>query len=131
MEKLVAVILAGCGLVVALGKRPDSVMKAKIEETGKSYMSTTEYCSMEDLEEMDYYPFCHTEMSTDVGPVEFVSVVISSQTQTVEEAKELYQEFKERLPLEEEEENAEYDGDEDERTEIFYVSSDCKWINRS
>jgi len=97
--------------------------------TEKGYVPTGEYCSMEDLGEMDYYLFCHTEMSSDVGPVEYASVVIDSQTQTVEEAKALYQEFKERLPLEEEEEeNGEQDGDEGEETEISYVSSDCKWI---
>lgn len=128
MEKLIAVILAGCSLVVALEKGPDSVMEAKIEVTEKGYVSTSEYCGMEDLEEMDYYLFCHTEMSADVGPVKFASVVISSQTQMVEEAKKLYQEFKERLPLEEEEEeNAEYDADEGEKSEIFYGSPDCKW----
>lgn len=106
----------------------DGRKQIKTEETEKGYVPTGEYCSMEDLGEMDYYLFCHTEMSTDVGPVEFASVVINRQTQTVEEAKKLYQEFKERLPLEEEEENVEYDVDKGKETEIFYVSPDCKWV---
>ena len=42
-------------------------------------------------------------------------------TQTIEEAKELYQKFKEQLPLED-------DSDEDERTEVIYISPDCKWV---
>ena len=104
-------------------------MEEKIETSKRDYVSAVEIWSTKDLGEMDYYLFCHTEMSTDVGSVEFVSVLIDSQTQTVEEAKALYQEFKERLPLKEEEEgNGEQDGDEGEKTEIFYVSPDCKWI---
>ena len=104
-------------------------MEEKIETSKRDYVSAVENWSTKDLGEMDYYLFCHTEMSTDVGSVEFVSVLIDSQTQTVEEAKALYQEFKERLPLKEEEEgNGEQDGDEGEKTEIFYVSPDCKWI---
>ncbi len=100
-------------------------MEEKIEAAEKGdYVPTGEYCSMEDLGEMDYDLFCYTEMSSDVGPVEYVSVVIDSKTQTIEEARALYLEFKERLSLEEEEQNE----DEGEKTEISYVSSDCKWI---
>lgn len=103
----------------------DNKREAKTEEIEKGCVLAGEYCSMEDLGEMDYDLFCYTEMSSDVGPVEYVSVVIDSQTQTIEEARALYLEFKERLSLEEEEEQNE---DEGERTEISYVSPDCKWI---
>ena len=47
--------------------------------------------------------------------------IISNDTQTIEEAKELYQKFKEQLPLED-------DSDEDERTEVIYISPGCKWV---
>ena len=103
----------------------DKKMEAKIEETEKGYAPTTEYCSMEDLGEMDYYLFCHTEMSADVGPVEYVPIVISSQTRTIEEAEDLYQEFVKRLPLEEEDEENE---DNEEKSQVFYISPDCKWV---
>ncbi len=47
----------------------------------------------------------------------------------MEDLGELYQRFKEQLPLEDEKEkNRKSEGDEDERTEVFYVSPDCNWI---
>lgn len=109
--------LAGCGEAEEAEKEVEEIA-VEIPNA-----STVTYCSMEELGEMEYYLFCHTEMSTDVGPVEFASVVINDQTQTVDAAKELYQEFKERLPLEEEE-----DEGEGGKTEISYISPDCKWV---
>ncbi|MCM1254371.1 MAG: hypothetical protein NC321_16250 [Clostridium sp.] len=109
-----------CGVILGKNDKID----ARVEETEESYLSTDGYCSMEDLGEMDYYLFCYTEMSGDVGPVgpvEYVPIVISSQTQTIKEAEDLYQEFKKRLPLED-------DADEDGKTEVFYISPDCKWV---
>lgn len=96
-------------------------MGAKIEETEKGYAPTTEYCSMEDLGEMDYYLFCYTDLSKGATGLEAKPSIISNNTQTIEEAKELYQKFKEQLPLED-------DSDEDERTEVLYISPDCKWV---
>ncbi|MDE5597300.1 MAG: hypothetical protein K2J04_05660, partial [Lachnospiraceae bacterium] len=78
-------------------------------------------CSMEDLGEMDYYLFCHTDLSKGATGLEAKPSIISNDTQTIEEAKELYQKFKEQLPLED-------DSDEDERTEVLYISPDCKWV---
>ena len=120
-QSILAVLLISytvCGVISG-----EDRMEEKIEETKRYYVATEEYCSMEDLGEMDYYLFCHTEMSTDVGPVEFASVLINDRTQTVDGAKELYQDFKERLSLEEEE-----DEGEGGKTEIFYISPDCKWV---
>lgn len=118
---LCLLLVVVCGIILW----KDNKGEAKTEEIEKGCVQTGEYCSMEELGEMDYDLFCYTEMSSDVGPVEYVSVVIDSQTQTIEEARALYLEFKERLTLEEEEEQNE---DEGEKTEISYVSPDCKWI---
>lgn len=96
-------------------------MEAKTEETGKGYTLTGEYCNMEDLGEMDYYLFCNTQLSKGATGLEAKPSIISNNTQTIEEAKELYQKFKEQLPLED-------DSDEDERTEVLYISPDCKWV---
>lgn len=106
-----------CGVI--LGR--DNKMEAKTEETGKGYAPTGEYCSMEDLGEMGYYLFCNTDLSKGATGLEAKPSIISNDTQTIEEAKELYQMFKEQLPLED-------DSDEDERTEVIYISSDCKWV---
>ena len=99
----------------------DNKMEAKTEETGKGYTLTGEYCNMEDLGEMDYYLFCNTQLSKGATGLEAKPSIISNNTQTIEEAKELYQKFKEQLPLED-------DSDEDERTEVLYISPDCKWV---
>lgn len=106
-----------CGVI--LGR--DDKMEAKIEETEKGYAPTTEYCSMEDLGEMDYYLFCNTQLSKGATGLESKPSIINNDTQTIEEAKELYKKFKEQLPLED-------DSDEDERTEVLYISPDCKWV---
>ena len=120
------------GLLILIMTAPlsiDTDTKEEMRKDVKDYVITKGYCDMEDLGEMDYYLFCHTEMSGDVGPVEYVPIVLSSQTQTIKEAEDLYQEFKKRLPLEdEEEENRENNSDEDGRTEVFYISPDCKWV---
>lgn len=47
-------------------------------------------------------------------------IIIGSETKTIEEAKELYQEFTERLPLEPVKKG--------EENNVFYVSPDCKWV---
>ena len=112
------------GLLILLMAAPlsiDNNPKEGMQKDVKDNVITKDYCNMEDLGEMDYYLFCHTEMSGDVGPVEYVPIVLSSQTQTLKEAEDLYQEFKKRLPLED-------DSDEDGRTEVFYISPDCKWV---
>lgn len=96
-------------------------MEAKTEETGKGYAPTGEYCNMEDLGEMDYYLLCNTDLHKGATGLEAKPSIISNDTQTIEETKELYQKFKEQLPLED-------DSDEDERTEVIYISPDCKWV---
>ena len=106
-----------CGVI--LGR--DNKMEAKTEETGKSCVPMSEYCSMEDLGEMNYYMFCNTQLHKGATGLEGKHSIINSDTQTIEEAKELYQKFKEQLPLED-------DSDEDERTEVLYISPDCKWV---
>ncbi|MDE7250737.1 MAG: hypothetical protein K2N82_12840 [Lachnospiraceae bacterium] len=99
----------------------DNKMEAKTGETGKGYAPTGEYCNMEDLGEMDYYLLCNTDLHKGATGLEAKPSIISNDTQTIEETKELYQKFKEQLPLED-------DSDEDERTEVIYISPDCKWV---
>ncbi len=114
-----------CGVILGRGDK----MEAKTEETEKGCVPTGEYCNMEDLGEMDYYLFCNTQLNKGASGYEGKSSIINNNTQTIEAAKKLYLKFKEQLPLEdEEEENGENDGDEDERTEVIYISPDCKWV---
>ena len=80
---LCLLLVVVCGIILW----KDNKGEAKTEEIEKGCVQTGEYCSMEELGEMDYDLFCYTEMSSDVGPVEYVSVVIDSQTQTIEEAR--------------------------------------------
>ena len=88
---------------------------------GEDTSEVGEYCNMEDLGEMDYYLLCNTDLHKGATGLEAKPSIISNDTQTIEETKELYQKFKEQLPLED-------DSDEDERTEVIYISPDCKWV---
>ncbi|RKI80426.1 hypothetical protein D7V83_14015 [bacterium 0.1xD8-71] len=100
-----------------------------IAEAERYYMLTKDYCSMDELGEMDYYLFCDTQINKGAGGCKGKPSIINNDTKTIEEAKELYQGFREELPLEEKEEsNGKNDSNEDERIEVFYVSPDCKWI---
>lgn len=104
-------------------------MEEKIEETKRYYAAAEEYCSMEDLGEMDYYLFCDTQLRKGASGYEGKPSIINNDTQTIEEAKELYQKFREQLPLEDEEEENRGNADgEEERTEAVYISPDCKWV---
>lgn len=98
-------------------------MEYRINEAKTDYMLSKDYCPMDVFRDMDYYLFCYTEISSDVGPIEYVPVVINSNTQTFEEARELYREFIVKLPLEKEEPE---EGDDGEPY-VFYISPDCKW----
>lgn len=98
-------------------------MEYRINEAKTDYMLSKDYCSMDVFTDMDYYLFCYTEISSDVGPIEYEPIVMNSNTQTFEEARELYREFIVKLPLEKEE-----PGEEDEgEPYVFYISPDCKW----
>lgn len=101
----------------------------RIHEAERYYKLFQDYCTIDELGEMDYYLFCGTQIhkrGSGAG-VERKPSIICSDTKTIEEAKELYQRFRETLPLDDEKaERAE--GDEDERTEVLYVSPDCEWI---
>lgn len=112
------------GLLILLMSAPlsmDNDTKEAMQKDVKDYAITKGYCDMEDLGEMDYYLFCNTDLSKGATGLEAKPSIISNDTQTIEEAKELYQKFKEQLPLED-------DSDEDERTEVIYISPDCKWV---
>lgn len=124
-QSILAVLLMSytvCGVILG-----EDSMEEKIEETKRYYATAEEYCSMEDLGEMDYYLFCDTQLNKGASGYEGKPSIINNDTQTVEEGKELYQKFREQLPLEEEEENRGNDSDEDEKTEVIYISPDCKW----
>lgn len=104
----------------------DNKMEAKIEAAEEDCVSADNYCSMKDLGEMDYYLFCNTQLHKDVTGYEGKPSIISNKTQTIEEAKELYQKFRGQLPLEEEEDKGKDGGRE--RTEVWNISPDCKWV---
>lgn len=97
-------------------------MEEIIEKDVNNYMLVKDYCSVDEFEDMDYYLLCNTQLHKDAGGFELKSSIISNNTQTIEEAKELHQEFLERLPLDLEKE------DEEEKTNVSYVSPDCKWV---
>lgn len=84
---------------------------------------TKDYCSIDEFEDMDYYLFCDSWLSTGSGDgFKTKQSIISTETQTIEEANELYLEFRNKLPLDQE-------GDEvEEKDNALYVSPDCKWV---
>lgn len=102
-------------------------MEDRITEAERYYVSAEDYCSIDEFEEMDYYLFCDTQISKGAGGCKGKPSMVNNGTKTIEEAKELYQRFREELPLEEEI-DGKNDSDRDERAEVFYVSPDCKWI---
>ncbi|MBD5472715.1 MAG: hypothetical protein HDR20_07425 [Lachnospiraceae bacterium] len=98
----------------------ERVMK---ERDAKSDMTAGDYCGMDEFEELNYYLFCSTQLHEGAGGFTFRPSIIGSETKTIEEAKQLYQEFTERLPLDFEEKDTECD--------IAYVSDvspDCKCV---
>lgn len=113
------------GLLALLMVAPlsmDNDTKEAMQQDVKEYAITKGYCDMEDLGEMDYYLFCDSQLHLKGSGAGFTfrPVIIGSETKTIEEAKELYQEFAERLPLEPVKEG--------EENNVFYVSPDCKWV---
>ena len=114
------------GLLILLMTAPlsmDDDTKEEMQKNVKDYAITKGYCSMEDLGEMDYYLLCYSQLhDRGSGALStFKQCIIGSETKTIEEAKELSQEFMKRLPLDYEEED-----------KITYSSSpDCKWIKIS
>lgn len=112
-------ILILCAMAAISG---EDDMKEEGKEDVRDYMLTKGYCSMDEFEDMDYYLFCSTQLHEGAGSFENKPSIISSETQTTEEAKALYQEFLKRLPLDREED------EEGEESYVLYVSPDCKWI---
>lgn len=102
----------------------------RTHEAERAYMLSQDYCTIDELGEMDYYLFCGTQIhkSGTGSGVESKPSIINNDTRTIEEAKELYQRFRETLPLDDEQAEIVEPGSEDERTEVLYVSPDCKWI---
>ena len=94
--------------------------KEEMERDAKSDMTTGDYCGMDEFEELNYYLFCDSQLHEGAGGFTFKPSIIGSETQTIEEAKQLYQEFMEWLPLDAMEEG--------EENNAFYVSPDCKWV---
>ncbi|MGN0280456.1 MAG: hypothetical protein ACI4C4_13980 [Lachnospiraceae bacterium] len=105
--------------VAATGEKD---MEEIIEKDVNTYMLAKDYCSVDEFEDMDYYLLCNTQLNKGAGSFEPKSSIISNKTQTIEEAKGLHQEFLERLPLDLEKE------DEEEKTNVVYISPDCKWV---
>ncbi len=98
-------------------------MEEKTETDNVYYMLTNDYCSMDEFEDLDYYLFCDTQIHKGVADFESKPSIICSETQNIGEAKELYQEFRKKLPLDSEEKD-----EEGEESNIVYVSPDCKWV---
>ena len=94
--------------------------KEEMERDAKSDMTAGDYCGMDEFEELNYYLFCDSQLHEGAGGFTFRPSIIGSETKTIEEAKQLYQEFMERLPLDSVEEG--------EENNAFYVSPDCKWV---
>ncbi len=101
-------------------------MEYRINEAKMNYILAKDYCTLDEFGEMNYYLYCNSWLREGASGSQNRPSIISNKTKSIDEAKELYQELKEKLPLEEEEENGENDGDW--RTEVFYISPDCKWV---
>ena len=100
------------GLLALLMAAPlsmDNDTKEEMQKDVQSYMITKGYCDMDEFEEMDYYLFCGTQLhkrgSGDGSTCK--QSIIGSETKSIEEAKELYQEFIKKLPLDSVEEDEE------------------------
>lgn len=121
------------GLLALLMAAPlsmDNDTKEEMQKDLKEYAITKGYCDMEDIGEMDYYLFCGTQLhkrGSGDGSICKQSI-IGSETKSIEEAKELYQEFVKRLPIDSD--SLEED-EEGEFTYVSYVSPDCKWVKTS
>ena len=102
----------------------------QINEAKRYYVLSQDYCTIDELGEMDYYLFCDTQIhkSGTGSGYKGKPSIIYNDTKTIEEAKELYQRFREKLPIDDEQAGIVEPGSEDERTEVLYVSPDCKWI---
>ena len=116
------------GLLALLMAAPlsmDNDTKEAMQKDVQRYIVTKGYCDMDEFEEMDYYLFCGTQLhkrgSGDGSTCK--QSIIGSETNSIEEAKELYQEFIKKLPLDSVEED-----EEGEFTYVSYVSPDCKCI---
>lgn len=116
------------GLLALLMAAPlsmDNDTKEEMQKDVQRYMVTKGYCDMDEFEEMDYYLFCGTQLhkrgSGDGSTCK--QSIIGSETKSIEEAKELYQEFIKKLPIDSVEED-----EEGEFTYVSYVSPDCKCI---
>lgn len=94
--------------------------KEEMERDAKSDMTTGDYCGMDEFEELNYYLFCDSQLHEGAGGFTFKPSIIGSETKTIEEAKQLYHKFIEKLPLDSVEEG--------EENNAFYVSPDCKWV---
>ena len=121
------------GLLILLMTAPlsmDNDTKEEMQQDVKEYVITKGYCDMDEFEDMDYYLFCSTQLHKrgSGDGITFRQSIISSETNTIEEAKELYQEFVKRLPIDSD--SVEED-EEGEFTYVSYVSPDCKYIKTS
>ena len=74
------------------------------------------YCVSE-FTDLDYYLFCDTELHKDVSGFEYKQAIIGNETRDINEAKELYQKFRENL----------LPDDSWETAYVEYVSPDCRW----
>ena len=98
-------------------------MKEQMESDVKEYMIMEDYCGMDEFEELNFYLFCDTQLHEGAGGFTFKPSIISSETKTIKEAKQLYQEFMEGLPLEPKQEDG-----KGGVAYVSYVSPDCKWV---
>lgn len=117
MKKLISILgilfIFYCHSIVALGggDELEYIQEAALSEA---------YCSIDEFEELNYYLFCDSQLHEGAGGFMFRPCIIGGETRTIEEAKQLYRKFIEKIPLD--------SAEEGEENNAFYISPDCKWV---
>lgn len=121
VSKTLLIVYIACMIIL-----DEDDTEEKVEEAKRYYTVSQEYCTIDEFEDMNYYLYCNTWLWKGASGDQNIPSIISNKTQSLAEAKELYQEFRAKLPLEPDKEDEE--GEESEKTNVFYVSPDCKWV---
>lgn len=120
VSKTLLIVYIACMIIL-----DEDDTEEKVQEAKRYYEVSQEYCTIDEFEDMNYYLYCNTWLSKDTSGDQNIPSIISNKTQSLAEAKELYQEFRAKLPLEPDKDE---EGEEGEKTNVFYVSPDCKWV---
>ena len=93
------------------------IQAVKVKEDSQLELLTKDFCDISEFTDLDYYLFCNTELHKDVSGFEYKQAIIDNETRNINEAKELYQKFRENLSPD----------DSWETAYVEYVSPDCRW----